>query len=124
MFSEELKLEGYVCPVKMHYLKFYSSLNQRRITMSDLSIAGDYLYQCEVRQSTRCDSSSICSTDECHCTNKGTIMTRSCSVREEMEEKLALPLTMFVMVKLTVLTIVTSVYARILMSRFVTRYHK
>ena len=72
MFSKGMKLEGYVCAMKINYLKFYSNLNQRRITMSDLSIAGGDLYQCEVRQSTRCDSSSICLTDECHCTNKGT----------------------------------------------------
>ena len=72
MFSDELKLEGYVCPVNIDYLQFYSKLNPIRITMSNLSIAGGDLYQCEVRQSARCDSHSMCSTDECHCTNKGT----------------------------------------------------
>ena len=73
MFSEELKLEGYVCPMNIDYLELYSMLLiPIRITMSDLSIAGGDLYQCEVRQSARCDSFSMCSTDECHCTNKGT----------------------------------------------------
>ena len=73
LFSEELKLEGYVCLVNIDYLEFYSKLKPPiRITMPDLSIAGGDLYQCEVRQSTRCNSESICSTDECHCTNKGT----------------------------------------------------
>ena len=73
LFSEELKLEGYVCLVNIDYLEFYSKLKPPiRITMSDLSIAGGDLYQCEVRQSARCNSESICSTDECHCTNKGT----------------------------------------------------
>ena len=73
MFSEELKLEGYVCPVNIDYLDFYSKLYPSRITLSDLSIAGGDLYQCEIIQSARCDSDSVCSTDECHCTNKGTI---------------------------------------------------
>ena len=70
LFSEELKLKGYVCLVNIDYLEFYSKLKPNRFT--DLSIAGGDLYQCEVRQSARCNSESICSTDECHCTNKGT----------------------------------------------------
>ena len=72
MFSEELKLEGYVCPVNIDYLHFYSKMYPSRIRLSDLSIAGGDLYQCEIRQSARCDSDSVCSTDECHCPNKGT----------------------------------------------------
>ena len=72
MFSEELKLEGYVCPVNIDYLEFYSQLYPSRIRLSGLSIAGGDLYQCEIRESARCDSDSACSTDECHCTNKGT----------------------------------------------------
>ena len=72
MFSEELKLKGYVCPMNIDYLEFYSKLYPSRIRLSNLSIAGGDLYQCEIRQSDRCDSDSMCSTDECHCTNKGT----------------------------------------------------
>ena len=72
MFSEDLKSEGYVCPMNIDYLEFYSKLYPSRIRLSDLSIAGGDLYQCEIRQSARCDSDSVCSTDECHCTNKGT----------------------------------------------------
>ena len=64
-----------ICPIEIDYFHFYLVWSEILVndTLSDLTMVGGDLYQCEIFPSELCNSYSICSTDECNCWTRGTL---------------------------------------------------